>query len=120
MTYLKRAFLILSLPLALAVGKDASTKTPINNLFIIVMNGVRYDDSFGEKNHLYFDNIWNKLRPLGTICTRFYNRELTFPIPSQMSLLTGVWHVFENPLSESIRPAYPTLFEYWKIGRAHV
>jgi hypothetical protein len=74
---------------------------------------VRYDDAFGDKNHLYIDNIWNKLRPLGTICTRFVNRELTFPIPSQMSLLTGVWHVFENPLSDRIRPAFPTLFEYW-------
>lgn len=87
------------------------------NLFIIVMNGVRYNDAFGDKNHLYIDNIWNKLRPLGTICTRFDNRELTFPIPSQMSLLTGVWHVFKNPLSEKIRPAFPTLFEYWNSAR---
>jgi hypothetical protein len=82
-----------------------------------VINGVRYDDTFGDKHHLYFDKIWNKLRPLGTICTRFENRELTFPIPSQMSLLTGVWHVFENPLSDSIRPVFPTLFEYW--NQAH-
>lgn len=83
------------------------------NCFIIVMNGVRYHDAFGDKNHLYIDNIWNKLRPRGTICTRFVNGGLTFPIPSQMSLLTGVWHIFENPLSENIRPAFPTLFEYW-------
>jgi len=83
-------------------------------LFIIVVNGVRYDDAFGNKNHLYTDNIWNKLRPLGTICAKFYNRELTYPIPAQMSLLSGVWHVLGNPLSEKIRPAFPTLFEYWK------
>jgi hypothetical protein len=86
-------------------------------LFIIVVNGVRYDDAFGNKNHLYTDNIWNKLRPSGTICTRFYNRELTYPIPAQMSLLTGVWHVLENPLSENIHPAFPTLFEYWKKNK---
>jgi hypothetical protein len=88
-------------------------KSQVKNLFIIVVNGVRYDDALGNKNHLYTENIWNKLRPLGTICTKFYNRELTYPIPAQMSLLTGVWHVFNNPLSEKIRPAYPTLFEYW-------
>jgi hypothetical protein len=92
---------------------SVAKKTQVKNLFIIVMNGVRYDDAFGDKNHLYIDNIWNKLRPLGTICTRFKNSELTFPIPSQMSLLTGVWHVFKNPRSERIRPAFPTLFEYW-------
>jgi hypothetical protein len=89
-------------------------KSKAKNLFVIVMNGVRYKDTYGEKNHLYFDNIWNKLKPLGTICTKFENRELTLPIPAQASLLTGVWHVFKDPFSEKIRPAYPTLFEYWK------
>jgi hypothetical protein len=102
-----------------ATAKDLpiNQKSQAKNLFIIVMNGVRYDDAFGEKNHLYIDNIWNKLRPLGTICTKFENRELTFPIPSQMSLLTGVWHVFKNPISTTICPAFPTLFEYWNSAR---
>lgn len=96
-------------------GKESPIKhTPgPKNLFIIVANGVRYDDALGNKNHLYTENIWNKLRPLGTVCTKFYNRELTYPIPAQMSLLTGVWHILENPVSETIRPAFPTLFEYW-------
>ncbi|MBN2567800.1 MAG: sulfatase-like hydrolase/transferase [Deltaproteobacteria bacterium] len=96
-----------------AVGKDGETASRPDNLVIIVINGVRYDDAFGDKNHLYIDNIWSKLRPLGTICTRFDNSELTFPIPSQMSLVTGMWHVLKDPLNDSIRPALPTLFEYW-------
>jgi hypothetical protein len=100
-----------------AGDQSIPAKSQVRNLFIIVMNGVRYDDAFGEKNHLYIDNIWNKLRPLGTICTKFENRELTLPIPAQMSLLTGVWHVFKNPFSETIRPGFPTLFEYWNSAR---
>lgn len=114
-------FLLLALFLVVASATAGDTsinqKSQARNLVIIVMNGVRYDDAFGEKNHLYIDNIWNKLRPLGTICTKFENRELTFPIPSQMSLLTGVWHVFKSPLSDKIRPAFPTLFEYWNSVR---
>jgi hypothetical protein len=113
-----RALLILSIFLAFASTTAKETainrKPHVKYLFIIVANGVRYDDALGNKNHLYTENIWNKLRPLGTICTKFYNRELTYSIPAQASLLTGVWHVFENPLSETIRPAFPTLFEYWK------
>jgi hypothetical protein len=111
---------LLNLSLFLSFTTASAKQIPIDQrshakyLFIIVANGVRYDDALGNKNHLYTDNIWNKLRPSGTICTRFYNRELTYPIPAQMSLLTGVWHVFENPLTENIRPAFPTLFEYWK------
>jgi len=34
-----------------------------------------------------------------------------------MSLLTGVWHVFKNPISTTICPAFPTLFEYWNSAR---
>jgi hypothetical protein len=102
---------------AAAAGAAESSKPRATNLFIIVINGVRYDDAFGDKNHLYIDNIWNKLRPLGSICTKLDNSELTLPIPAQMSLLTGVWHVLENPLDDSLRPAYPTLFEYWNSVR---
>lgn len=104
-------------PAATSKVIDGNHKPRIENLFILVVNGVRYDDAFGDKNHLYTDKIWNKLRPLGTICTKFYNKQLTYPIPAQASLLTGVWHIFKNPLSETIRPAFPTLFEYWNKTR---
>jgi hypothetical protein len=107
-------YLVSVLLLAVMAKSVGSAEKPhAKNLFIIVINGVRYEDTFGGKNHLYIDNIWSKLRPLGTICTKLDNSELTFPIPSQMSLLTGVWHVLENPLSTSVRPVFPTLFEYW-------
>jgi hypothetical protein len=110
--------LLLAVTAAAGAGDLSIAQKPhAGNLIIIVINGVRYDDAFGDKNHLYIDNIWNKLRPLGTICTRFDNSELTLPIPSQMSLLTGVWHVLENPLNDSLRPVFPTLFEYW--NRVH-
>jgi hypothetical protein len=102
---------------ATAKEPPRNQKFQVKNLFLIVVNGVRYDDAFGAQDHLYTENIWNKLRPLGTICARFYNQELTYPIPAQMSLLTGVWHIFKNPLDETFRPVFPTLFEYWKKNR---
>jgi hypothetical protein len=123
MTQLKKIVLPLVAVFSFAIISESvadqiiAVKPQARNLFIIVMNGVRYKDSYGDKNHIYFDNIWNKLKPIGTICTKFENRELTLPIPAQASLLTGVWHVFKNPFSETIRPAYPTLFEYWNSAR---
>lgn len=103
----------LFLTVSSASSKEFTADLHAKYLFIIVANGIRYDDALGNENHLYTENIWSKLRPLGTVCTKFYNRELTYPIPAQMSLLTGVWHILENPVSENIRPAVPTLFEYW-------
>jgi hypothetical protein len=111
--------LLLCLAFASAAAREPSFDQGLKakNLFIIVANGVRYDDALGNPNHLYTETIWTKLRSLGTIYTRFYNTGLTYPIPAQASLLTGVWHKIENPLSETIRPAYPTLFEYWNKYR---
>jgi hypothetical protein len=116
LVFLSVAFFSAFVPTTAEVQSN-NQKSQAKNLFIIVMNGVRYDDAFGEKNHLYIDNIWSKLRPQGTICTKFDNRELTFPLPSQMSLLTGMWHVFKNPTNATIRPTVPTLFEYWNSAR---
>jgi hypothetical protein len=109
-------FLSLFSAIAFATASEPPIKQNplIKNLFIIVVDGVRFDDALGDEDHLYTDNIWNKLRPLGTLCTKFYNTELTHSIPAQMCLLTGVGSTIKNPLSEPVRPAFPTLFEYWK------
>jgi len=96
----------------------SNEKSKAKYLFIIIANGIRYNDAFGNKHHLYTDNIWTKLRPLGTICTKFYNTKLTYPIPAQASLLTGVWHMWQNPLSDTIHPAFPTIFEYWNKNKS--
>lgn len=113
MTVLVFGVIALLHPLSYGAEKATAAKSSAKNLVIIVVNGIRYKDSFGDKKQLYFDNISNKLKPLGTSCTKFINKELTLPIPSQASLLTGVWHIFKNPFSKTVRPAFPTLFEYW-------
>jgi Sulfatase len=102
-----------------SIGAESApaAKSQATNLVMIVMNGVRYKDSYGDKNHLYFDNIWNKLKPQGSICTKFVNKDIGLPIPTQASMLTGVWHVYKNPFSKSIRPGFPTLFEYWNSSK---
>jgi hypothetical protein len=112
------SFLLLPFSLAFtsetAGNPSADQECKAKNLFIIVANGVRYDDALGHKMHLYIENIWTRLRPLGTIFTNFYNTGLTYPLPAQATLLTGVWHTTKNPLDVTTRPAFPTFFEYWK------
>jgi hypothetical protein len=95
-------------------------KAKAKNLFIIVADGMLYDDVLGNKSHLYTENIWTKLRPLGTICANFRNTGHTYPLPAQASLLTGTWQVPKNPLCDTLRPAFPTLFEYWRKNERSV
>jgi hypothetical protein len=83
------------------------------NVFLVIMNAVRYKDTFGDKMHLYTDNLWTKLRPIGTICTKAYNTSTTYPIPSHVNLLTGTWQDYSGPYDKGEKPVSPTIFEYF-------
>jgi hypothetical protein len=81
------------------------------NLVIIILNSIRYSDAFGDKNHLYIENTWNKIRPYGALCKNVYNNSITLPLPAQSVLLTGVPAGIAGNLSEL---SSPTLFEYYR------
>lgn len=96
----------------LPAAADTSRLQPrAKNLIIVIANGIRYDDAFGHKMHLYTEKIWNDLRLQGTVCKEFYNTGATWPLQSQSSLLTGVWHT--GTPGTALNLTAPTLFEYW-------
>ena len=51
------------------------------NVFIIVIDGPRYTETFGDASHQFIPKIWNQLRPLGTLYSRFYNDTVTETVP---------------------------------------
>jgi hypothetical protein len=81
------------------------------NLFIIIVNSIRYSDAFGDNRHLYIENTWEKIRPFGTLCKNVYNNSITLPLPAQSVLLTGI-----SPGNAGFHPelSSPTLFEYYR------
>ena len=82
------------------------------NVVIAVIDGARYTETFGDSTHQYIPNIWNKLRPLGTIYTEFYNDGVTKTCPGHASILTGTWQNLPNDGTK--RPDMPTIFEYFR------
>ncbi len=87
------------------------THSRSKNLFIIILNSVRYSDAFGDKRHLYIENTWQKIRPYGTLCKNVYNNSITLPIPAQSVLLTGV---SSGNAGNPPELASPTFFEYYR------
>jgi hypothetical protein len=79
---------------------------------LFVIDGPRYEDSFGDSLHAHVPGMWDELRPLGTLCSDFRNMGWTSTIPGHSTLLTGVWQYIANDGSE--RPPQPTLFEYYR------
>lgn len=82
------------------------------NVFLVVMDGVRYSETFGDPTHRFIPHIWNDLRPLGTIYTNFRNDAITVTVPGHTAMLTGTWQNVKNDGSE--RPYEPTVFEYYR------
>jgi hypothetical protein len=82
------------------------------NVHVIVIDGARYSETFGDPTHQFIPNIWNKLRPQGTLYTRFYNDSVTYTVPGHCSIVSGVWNNVPNDASAVITS--PTVFEYFR------
>jgi len=82
------------------------------NVHIVVIDGVRYSETFGSTTHQYIPTIWNTLKPQATIFTRYYNDSLTLTTPGHASILSGVWQYMPNDGTE--RANFPTVFEYFR------
>lgn len=88
------------------------------NVFIVVMDGVRNMEAFADPTHQYIPNIWNNLRPQGTIFTEaYYDHFNTYTTPSHQTILSGQWYSVPNlsrgGLSD-VRADAPTIFEYYR------
>ena len=83
------------------------------NVFIVVIDGSRYTETFGDSSYKNIPNLGNKLKPLGTLFPSFYNDGKTYTVSGHSSILTGTWQILANDGSE--RPHKPTLFEYFRM-----
>ncbi len=81
------------------------------NVIIAVIDGLRYTEGFGAGN-TYIPNMWDNMKPYGTIYTNFYKLGWTSTNPGHASIVTGTWQYIANDGSE--RPTMPTVFEYFR------
>lgn len=93
-------------------GNTSSTSYQTKNVIIVIMDGVRYSETFGDESHQNIPHIWNDLRPLGSTYTNFYNYGHTVTAPGHSTLLSGVYQYIANNGQE--RPHTPTIFEYYR------
>jgi hypothetical protein len=116
-----RVVCILGLLLSVIAGGVSWSAPRTENVIVAVIDGARYTETFGDPLHRYIPNIWHRLRPKGTIHTRFYNRGETITPGAHASMLTGndcwIWH--GNPIEGvgiDSQPATPTLFEHFRAA----
>ena len=79
-------------------------------VFIVVMDGARYSESWGEPTQQYMPNIKN-LALQGVMCTSFWNDGQTVTVPGHTAMTTGNYQVINNGGWET--PSYPSIFQYY-------
>ncbi|MFH2025525.1 MAG: alkaline phosphatase family protein, partial [bacterium] len=83
----------------------------VENVIIVVIDGARYNETFGF-GATYIPNMWNYMKPYGTVYNNFYNYGVTNTNPGHASIVTGTWQNIANNGSE--HPTKPTIFEYYR------
>jgi hypothetical protein len=77
---------------------------------LIVVDGTRYTETFGDSTHANIPIIWNQLCPLGAIYTSFWNDGATMTNSGHASILSGTREALKNNGTELSH--HPTVFEY--------
>lgn len=96
------------LGLAVAVAAPAA-EYKTKHVFIVVMDGVRWMDTFGDPKHESIPHLYNDLRPQGMLFTHYYNRGITVTRQGHSTIISGTWQSVPNG---GPRLTMPSLFEY--------
>ncbi len=82
-----------------------------SHVFIVVMDGVRYSETFGDDKHQFIPHLYNDLKPQGTLFTNCYVKGVTVTRQGHSTLISGTWQRVHNG---GPRLSRPTLFEYYR------
>ena len=81
------------------------------NVLIIVADGLRYSESWGEPTCQYIPKMAGELARQGIVNTNFYNLGDTYTTAGHINLTTGIYQTINNIGLEY--PANPSIFQYW-------
>jgi len=85
------------------------------NVIIVVIDGPRYSETWGDPLRLNIPRTKNDLAPIGVVCSQFYNNGKTNTNNGHSALTTGHYHNINNTGLE--KPYYPSIFQYFRYMR---
>ena len=81
------------------------------NVVIIVIDGPRYTETWGDTSHQYQPRLANSLAAQGTVYTSFYNNGVTFTNPGHTAITTGNYQPIDNNGRQI--PYRASIFQHW-------
>ncbi|MFN5149272.1 MAG: sulfatase [Flavobacteriia bacterium] len=80
-------------------------------VFILVIDGPRMSETFGDSTHQFIPNLANVLAPQGVLLKNFRNNGVTHTNPGHTAITTGVYQRLKNNGEEL--PRNPSMFQYF-------
>lgn len=81
------------------------------NVIIVVVDGPRYTETWGDSSHQYQPRRANELAQEGVIYSNFYNNGVTFTNPGHTAIATGNYQELNNSGQEL--PQNSSIFQHW-------
>jgi len=93
-------------------------KTPLpDNIIIIVMDGARYSETWGDSTRKNIPMMSGQLAKHGVVYTNFYNNGPTYTSSGHTSITTGNYQELDNSGNEN--PDMPSIFQSWNYNFNH-
>ncbi len=96
-------------------GQDTSKvvkKHLTERVIILVIDGPRYSETWGDKTHQYIPRMANDMAKSGVVCTNFFNDGYTYTTSGHAALCTGVRQELENSKGTDL-PQQPSVFQHY-------
>ncbi len=86
-------------------------KYKTEHVIILVLDGPRWSETFGDSTYQYIPNLKYKLAPQGTFFTNFSNDGPTYTLSGHTAMTTGVYQKIDNTGKKV--PKKPSIFQYY-------
>ncbi|MGE0562822.1 MAG: sulfatase-like hydrolase/transferase [Flavobacteriales bacterium] len=81
------------------------------NVIIIVMDGARYSETWGDNTHLNIPYLAGNIKSKGVVNSNFYNNGFTVTSPGHLAMISGQYYNLNNGGAEL--PPFPSIFQYF-------
>ena len=82
------------------------------HVIVIVMDGPRYSETWGDSSHQNIPRMANDLAPKGVINEKFFSYGETFTVPGHTAIGSGFYQDINNGGTEF--PQHPSIFQLWR------
>ena len=84
-------------------------------VIVLVIDGPRYTETFGDTSCQYIPNLCNTLKPEGVFYDNFRNNGPTLTVPGHTAMTTGNYQRMAN--NGTNLPKNPSMFQYYLCNR---